>query len=137
MITEESGINSGILPYMDLEVGITYLSEDGNRAFVAINSKEVVSWANTWVLQEPIEVLIPSYDMPSGALIRCWATTPGALDDLTRTFIRPAEYRDTTKRPYKNYRNSGKMPGEDSNSLLAWMLQRTHKISVRLHHDQD
>lgn len=122
---------------MDLEIGITYLSEDGNRAFIAINSEEVVSWANTWIREAPKEPLTPCFDLPSGAVLRCWATTPGAMDELTRLFIRPSEYRDTTKRPYKNYRNSGKVPGEDSNNLLAWMLYRTHKISIRLGDDLD
>lgn len=116
---------------MELEPGITYVSEDGNRIYVAVYENMVVTWTGTtWLHESPKESLTAMYDLAVGAILRTWNTTVGALDEITTKFLKPSTQRDLTKRPYKNYRNSGQVPGEDNSSADVWAQFRTYKIAL-------
>lgn len=127
---------SGYLKGMGtLEIGQTYISDDGNSVYVSVGEDALVSWSSTlgWVKEEPKEGLTLIHDLPTGSITRTWCTTSGVWDDLMSRFIEPSKYRDTTKRIYKNKRNGGSpLDGSVEDPMETWLMIRLHKMSIKI-----
>ena len=122
----------------ELDWGVTYVSEDGDQAFLSIPGNKVISWSNTgWHIQDPVPGMKLAADLPTGVLVMTWATTNGCMDDARERFFTPHVYRDLTKRPYKTWRNGGVLSesGEPEDQMESWILFRVHKLAIRLNED--
>ena len=124
---------------MNFEAGCAYISIDGNRVWIGLPNDKLVRWDPTigWIEEIPKEPISISHDLPCGAIVRCWATSLGAMDDIRERFFTPHVYRDLTKRPYKTWRNGGVLSesGEPEDQMESWILFRVHKLAIRLNED--
>ena len=121
------------------ELGVNYISEDGDRVYLGVSENEVVHWRMPmgWVVGPPPEPVKAAHDLPSGVVVITWATTSGAMDDLRERFFTPYKFRDLTKRPYKTWRNGGVLSetGEDEDQIESWVMFRLHKLAIKISDD--
>lgn len=118
-----------------LEIGQTFISEDGDYVWISVSEEVLVSWSSTvgWVQEGNRTGISLIHDMPTGSIDRTWCTTSGVWDDLRERFLKPSTFRDTSKRIYKNRRNGGtSIDGSVEDPMEAWMMHRMHKMAIRL-----
>lgn len=120
-----------------LEIGQTYISEDGNSVWVSVEETKMVTWSSSlgWVISPPLPGISLVHDLPTGAITRTWCTTTGCWEDLSKRFFDHSSFRDTTKRVYKNKRNGGSIEGGVEDPVQYWMLHRMFKMSIKLNYD--